>query len=184
MPGKFSEQNKRQYMRRIALGLCRACGIEKPEPGKKLGKACLKAKLENYYNNREHQLTMQRRYADKLRTLVFDAYGGPECACCGETRREFLQLDHMNGDGAAHRRAIKNGSTTTVMLRWLLKRGFPPGFRVLCSNCNFSIGIRGYCPHEKEREMEKLGVQENTGGKTQEQLEKEAGAGCPMCGGK
>jgi hypothetical protein len=31
--------------------------------------------------------------------------------------------------------------------------------------------------------MEKLGVDE-TSGKTQEQLEKEAGHGCPMCGGK
>lgn len=46
-------------------------------------------------------------------------------------------------------------------------------------NCNFSIGIRGYCPHEKERQMEKYGVDES-----QKDNEKVASEGCPLCGAK
>jgi len=35
--------------------------------------------------------------------------------------------------------------------RWLKQNNFPEGFRVLCINCNFSLGIYGYCPHEKQK---------------------------------
>jgi len=49
-------------------------------------------------------------------------------------------------------------------------------------NCNFSLGMRGYCPHDKEKQMlEKYGVNE---GVDQEKLEKQASAGCPNCGRK
>ena len=134
MPGAFHAQNKQQYMRRIALGLCRACGKEKPVTGKKLGKKCLKIKLESYYNNKEHKLEQQKRYKKKLRDAAFTAYGGPECACCGETHEEFLTLDHANGNGAEHRREI--GKSTLYLLQWLKKNNYPPGFRVLCPTCN------------------------------------------------
>lgn len=36
---------------------------------------------------------------------VIDAYGG-SCVCCGETAFEFLSIDHLKGNGAAHRRAV------------------------------------------------------------------------------
>ena len=31
---------------------------------------------------------------------------------------------------------------------WLLRHGFPEGFRVLCHNCNQAIGVYGACPHQ------------------------------------
>lgn len=72
---------------------------------------------------------------------------GPKCACkgCGENRVEFLVIDHVNGGGNLHRRVTGNGASA---YRWILKNGFPPGFRVLCWNCNNSLGAFGYCPHE------------------------------------
>lgn len=33
--------------------------------------------------------------------------------------------------------------------KWLEHNHFPPGFRVLCHNCNQARGFYGYCPHEK-----------------------------------
>src|SRR5262249_35899921 len=34
-----------------------------------------------------------------LKDRVFAAYGGYQCACCGETGRSFLSLDHMDNNG-------------------------------------------------------------------------------------
>jgi predicted transcriptional regulator len=34
------------------------------------------------------------------------------------------------------------------MYNWLKNHNFPSGFRVLCYNCNSSIGAWGYCPHK------------------------------------
>lgn len=178
MVGAFHAQNKRQYMRRTALGLCPGCGRRKPVRGKALCRNCHKTKLENYYKNKEHKLELQKRYKKKLRDAAFIAYGGPHCACCGESHGEFLSIDHANGDGAEHRRQI--GTATHTLLLWLKRNNYPSGFRVLCMNCNFSYGIRGYCPHEKEAQLEKLGVDESA----DEDLEKEAADGCPACGAK
>jgi hypothetical protein len=76
---------------------------------------------------------------------VLAHYGGV-CACCAEHRYEFLSIDHPNNDGAAHRRDVGPN-----FRRWLKRQGFPPGYRVLCMNCNFARGRFGYCPHEREQ---------------------------------
>jgi len=91
------------------------------------------------------------RYRVKLRKDVLIHYGGevPKCACCGENRDEFLCLDHINGGGNEHRRKIGEGGQRTYM--WVRKNHYPEGFRVLCLNCNGSLGSYGYCPHERER---------------------------------
>ena len=78
---------------------------------------------------------------------VFNAYGGAMCACCGETHIEFLSLDHIGGDGAAHRRQLAGKG----LYLWLKTNGYPSGFRVLCMNCNFALGKYGYCPHGNVR---------------------------------
>ena len=39
----------------------------------------------------------------------------------------------------------------TGFYAWLMKRGWPKdGYRLLCMNCNFSLGRCGYCPHQRE----------------------------------
>ena len=84
-----------------------------------------------------------------LRHEAIMAYGGYRCACCGEGEPMFLTIDHINGGGARHRRRIGSG---IGMWMWLRKRGYPRGFRVLCSNCNLGRHINGgTCPHKKRR---------------------------------
>ena len=77
---------------------------------------------------------------------VISHYGG-KCACCGEDRYEFLSIDHINGGGGRHREMIG-----PHILRWIQKQGYPEGYRILCHNCNQSLGFYGYCPHQKEAE--------------------------------
>jgi hypothetical protein len=80
-----------------------------------------------------------------MRIDTINHYGG-KCDCCGETNIEFLSFDHINGGGNKHRKeeGIKN------LARWVRARGYPKDFRILCRNCNFSIGAYGYCPHQKQ----------------------------------
>lgn len=89
----------------------------------------------------------------KLRLQVLEYYsdGILCCACCGEAHIEFMTLDHINGDGKEHRAKVGHGP---AMYRWIIANDYPPMFEVLCHNCNWSKGIRGYCPHEREREVE------------------------------
>ena len=92
----------------------------------------------------------------KLRFAALSAYsseGTPTCACCGEYYLEFLAIDHINGDGAEHRKEIGTGSGR--LYYWLRDHDYPEGFRVLCHNCNQALGHYGYCPHEKGVETSK-----------------------------
>jgi hypothetical protein len=79
-------------------------------------------------------------YRKKARAEAFEAYGGMICTHCGETNLNCLTLDHIEQDGAEQRR---NGqSTGGVLYVNLRKRGFPPGFRVLCFNCNWKTWLK------------------------------------------
>jgi len=75
-------------------------------------------------------------------------YGDVKCQCCGEDHIEFLAIDHINNDGAAHRRRVGRG-----IYHWLVKNNFPPGFQVLCHNCNFAKSAYGTCPHKSEQSL-------------------------------
>lgn len=86
-----------------------------------------------------------RAWRTELRSTVLAHYGG-RCVCCGETGMHFLAIDHIDGGGHQHRSADPSAHTITL---WLKRNGFPPGFRVLCHNCNTARGVYGYCPHER-----------------------------------
>jgi hypothetical protein len=74
-----------------------------------------------------------------LKPEVIAAYGG-KCACCGETHIEFLSIDHIDGYKSGPRKGA-------ALYSWLKQNNYPPGFRVLCMNCNMALGYLGYCGH-------------------------------------
>lgn len=106
----------------------------------------------NYWKNRQRELAKMRkyyrRYHTALKMAVLTHYGGnpPKCACCGEGHIEFLSVDHMSGDGKEDR--AKHG--TSGFYRRLVRSNFPPGFQILCLNCNFAKGHFRHCPHDRE----------------------------------
>jgi len=91
------------------------------------------------------------RKADKTRKLrVLSQYGGI-CECCGEAHEAMLCIDHINGGGNAHRKEIGVGGQK--IYKWLVRNGFPPGFRVMCHNCNIGRQINGgICPHKQVKD--------------------------------
>mgnify|MGYP001576518818 FL=1 len=81
----------------------------------------------------------------RLKRDALNAYGGCSCVCCGELHVEFLTIDHILGGGNRHRR--QSGVSGSRFYEMLKVQGYPPGYRVLCMNCNASLGWYGYCPH-------------------------------------
>jgi transcription elongation factor Elf1 len=69
-----------------------------------------------------------------LRIKALTQYGGVRCAKCGEDFFEVLVLDHINGGGTRERR--ETGRSGKSFLYELQRRNWPPGFQVLCHNCN------------------------------------------------
>jgi hypothetical protein len=88
---------------------------------------------------------------NELRDRVYAAYGGYKCACCGETTKAFLSIDHVYNNGSAHRRFF-NIKTGEQLYRWLIRESFPQGFQVLCMNCNWGKrSSGGVCPHVSQK---------------------------------
>lgn len=112
-----------------------------------------------YDGHREQAADAKKRSHRKLKDQVFGAYGGYLCTCCGETEPSMLTIDHINGDGAAHRKRVSRtkhyGSMTSVTVYHLLRdQGFPDGYQVLCYNCNISKHRNGnVCGHQIRRRL-------------------------------
>lgn len=93
----------------------------------------------------------KKRRIARLRSEVVQGYG-QLCQCCGETRIEFLNVDHVQNNGAYERRVLKRQQDS--LYYFIIRNNFPPEYRLLCWNCNCARGILGYCPHEVERSLE------------------------------
>jgi hypothetical protein len=110
---------------------------------------------ERHKRNPEALKKNSHKQYKKYKREVMNHYG-TICKCCGEARLDFLTLDHINQDGADHRRMMGFGHTCTGFNFYLLlrKNNWPDlSLQVLCANCNNGKGSCGQCPHLLEREM-------------------------------
>jgi hypothetical protein len=99
--------------------------------------------VEGYRRNKR-----ERRLKAKLE--VYSFYGN-KCACCGEIEQDFLTIDHVNGDGARHRKNSSEARTNDIY-RLIIREGFPKDkYQLLCRNCNWSKGSGpdGICVHKR-----------------------------------
>ncbi len=113
-------------------GTCHCCSSGPTIPGKTICVNCRTRMAEN---------------RERLKEDVYNAYGGYVCACCRETTRVFLTIDHVNNDGNEHRKSVGGG--TRNVFCWIRRNNFPPGFQVLCRNCNWAKHLLGRCPHQQ-----------------------------------
>lgn len=147
----------------MTLKTCTGCSTPKelnqfaPQKDGKYGvtskcRTCRNAYNKEYYQRadvKQQRSEYFKNYRNDIKQQVFDHYGRV-CACCGEDNEVFLTLDHINNDGAEHRRKLGNGKQTSSdkVWQWVIKNGFPTNFQILCYNCN--CGKRdngGTCPH-------------------------------------
>lgn len=107
---------------------------------------------EYYLKNKEEMDRKNKRFRKETRLKVIEHYGG-KCKCCGEDRIEFLAIDHINGDGTKERKKLKL-SSGIPFYSYIIKNNYPDRYRLLCHNCNLSLGFYGYCPHQKGKNGE------------------------------
>ena len=83
--------------------------------------------------NKEHLAASKKARSDALRLKALNHYSDGQncCALCKIKELLMLCFDHINGDGAQHRRKTKGH-----LVEWFHKYHYPDGFRVLCWNCN------------------------------------------------
>lgn len=94
--------------------------------------------------NRDRLNQKARAKRARIKKEVIDSYGG-KCVCCSESKTEFLSLDHVNNNGAEHRKRIEKWGS---MYRWAKENNCPPSLQLLCFNCNCAKQFSGYCPHQ------------------------------------
>jgi len=130
------ERIRNKKARQLAQDLCTSCG--RPRGDSRSRWYCRKCLTRDSSTRRSRE----------MRAAVIRAYGGesPACVCCSETHAAFLTLDHVNNGGRAHR-LEKGNQGVHYELR---KGGYPPGFQILCFNCNMAKGYYGSCPHDTE----------------------------------
>ena len=91
--------------------------------------------------NNDHRVARFRQ--DRYQALLHYSGGDIACACCGERHVEFLGLDHVNDDGAVHRRAI-NRRGGSGFYSWLRTTSYSYQDLVgACHNCNMARAMYG-----------------------------------------
>lgn len=154
--------------RKTPDGTCPSCKKRPSKEGYKLCAECIeksrriwanrspeqKAKLaegsKQYRKQHPEKGLEAGRRSNKKAKLAALAHYGTSCACCGEADYRFLTIDHINNNGAAHRREIFGSETGGARFyRWTRNNGFPDDLQTLCYNCNMARAkFGGICPHK------------------------------------
>lgn len=112
-------------------------------------KKCQNQRTKAHFEaNREHHLDLIKERKWELKLEAIEQYGG-KCACCGEATPHFLELDHINNDGAEFRKENK-WLLGADFVRWLKRNNWPENIQLLCSNCNVAKYRYGVCPHQEK----------------------------------
>ena len=87
------------------------------------------------YNHERGGFEVARKRAQRNKDAAFAAYGGYKCQGqgCNVTDLQLLNIDHEGGR-KRHNHPVKMRGDW--LYSWLKTHNYPPGFRVLCFNCN------------------------------------------------
>jgi hypothetical protein len=105
--------------------------------------------FRTYEAKKKRDLVVLRKTTADRKALVFRHYGG-KCLHCGVSDFEVLTIDHINNDGAAHRKRLWDSSGRAIY-KYLIENDFPPGYQILCRNCNWKkylVFLRRIKPNE------------------------------------
>jgi hypothetical protein len=112
-----------------------------------LCKKCV-CNIRKQYRESNPETISKRKFVARFnfKKQVISHYGG-KCTCCGQDDINKLTIDHINGDGAEHRKEINYKN----IYEWLVKNNYPDGFTVLCFNCNCAKRKYEICPHDFDK---------------------------------
>jgi hypothetical protein len=93
---------------------------------------CKKIQIAKWRENNKSRISEAAKTLRQERRALFIQHYGGCCELCGLVDDEVMTIDHIWDNGAEHRKEVPANRT----LEWLIKNNFPPGFRMLCFNCN------------------------------------------------
>jgi predicted nucleic-acid-binding Zn-ribbon protein len=104
---------------------------------KKERKKYMRAYCQKWYaKNKERQLAYMRGYFHRQKVEVLSHYSATvTCQRCGFSDVRALSVDHVNGGGRRHIKEIQRSGSS--FYHWLKQHKYPPGFQVLCMNCQW-----------------------------------------------
>jgi len=107
-------------------------------------------KLSLFYSeNFNRKVSIKRQ---ELKREVIGVYSNNTfiCACCGEDIMSILTIDHIDNNGAEHRRELEKQGID--IYKWLKLNNYPKdNYQVLCYNCNIGkYRNDGVCPHTQK----------------------------------
>ena len=86
--------------------------------------------------NREKLRAYNKNHSLQIKLKVLEYYGG-KCVECGLDDFRALQIDHINDDGAEHRKSLGGQNFSGKMFyAWIVKNNFPDDLQILCANHN------------------------------------------------
>ena len=94
---------------------------------------------------------IKRRSHIRAKLRSFELLGGAMCKFCGNEKFEVLQVDHVNGGGAAHRKEIVNkyGNIYNYLSR-NPEEAKSGKYRALCADCHNAWTNYGVAPGHNE----------------------------------
>ncbi len=129
---EYMQAHPEQRRKKVERELSRRRTI--PEVAEKARESTKKWRKDNPDKQKESLV----RWKFSLRVQVLTHYGHGELACvmCNFSDMRALSIDHINNNGAEHRRnnaSVKAGGTNFYL--WLKKQGYPEEYQTLCFNC-------------------------------------------------
>jgi hypothetical protein len=112
-------------------------------------------------NNREQYRIYGKISRIRIKKEVFSHYCGSDnicCKFCGETELCVLSIDHIDGNGAEHRRKLGKSRNYggSRFYFWIKKNNFPEGFQVLCMNCQYKKRMQEMKPENPTEKQIKI----------------------------
>jgi hypothetical protein len=118
---------------------CKACNLERTRTWRKknpdkMQNIHIRSRAKLKENHPHYGRDWSRKNRAERRVEMLTAYGG-KCLHCGIDDPEVLDIDHIDNDGAAHRKSGKRG---WQLYRFLRNQGYPKDkYQLLCRNCNW-----------------------------------------------
>lgn len=166
-PSKRRESDRKRRAKAINEGRCQVCITRVAIPGKRSCEICRERSrvysktcrikrpdkcksyvLRWYKANKQRVSKQHKERRDNIKYLIFEHYGNA-CACCNESHKEFLTIDHINNDGALFRKNNPNKRSNAAFYKSIIDSNFPTNLQLLCWNCNCAKQFHNICPHKK-----------------------------------
>ena len=100
----------------------------------------LAKKRRKYEKENPDKVRRWNRKAQRNKRLRIIEWLGGKCVGCGIKDMRVLQVDHINGDGAEHRRKHPNQNRVKEDIYQMLRDNRDEAlkrYQLLCANCNF-----------------------------------------------